>query len=397
MTLTNAVKTRVVFLYMLVSIASIASIPILRPWGADLHNLQIFHECARGRSPYDISGPACGDLWRRPMIYPPLMYHSFGWTRGLTLERAMHIWITITFVGFAAILVLWTRGIARERRSDSDWEIWLFIGLLLFQYPFVFTMERGGTDIGAVLGWTLAAYFFTKRWITAAGAMAGLAVAYKLYPIFPCVVISIALLVAAFRSKEFGRLDFLKFGGASAATFIGSNLLFYSEAKPYFTRVLPEFADSLGHGGGVFTHSIPTFVGADYRLFARLLGMLVVVPWIWASPRALAKRGDLVMAGVLAMSTFMAGTSWDYNLVTMYPLFVVLFVRARKTGRFALLGLGLLAVIGERNLFNAPDARFLTPAVHLMLQIAFVIGAAITAAVDSDELETKPAAPAVST
>src|ERR1700738_2221710 len=86
--------------FLVLCAASVQSMPLLQPWGADLHNLHVYQKCAGDQSPYPIDGPACGDLWGTPMIYPPFLYHSFRWLRSLTLERAMHIWTTFVFVAF---------------------------------------------------------------------------------------------------------------------------------------------------------------------------------------------------------------------------------------------------------------------------------------------------------
>src|SRR5579863_7677805 len=80
--LTRDGKLKLVFVYLVLSAASARAIPFLI-WGADFHNLQIYQTCSHDRSAYLISGEACGDKYQRDMIYPPLMLHSFGWTRAL--------------------------------------------------------------------------------------------------------------------------------------------------------------------------------------------------------------------------------------------------------------------------------------------------------------------------
>ncbi|MDP9037132.1 MAG: DUF2029 domain-containing protein, partial [Myxococcota bacterium] len=212
--------------FLVVCAASVQSLPLLQPWGADLHNLHVYQKCAGDHSPYPIDGPACGDLWGRPMIYPPLLYHSFRWLRSLTLETAMRIWTTFVFVAFVGIMFVWTRRIARRpTAAKDDAEVAIFCALLLLQYPFIFTLERGGTDIGALLFFTLGAYAFTRFGPVWAGCAVGLAAAYKLYPAIAVAVLFVALaltevgpaLAAPRRGawRRFGAAASLRFGGAA--------------------------------------------------------------------------------------------------------------------------------------------------------------------------------------
>src|SRR5207244_8199294 len=104
-----------------------------------------------------------------------------------------------------------------------------------------------------------------------------------------------------------------------------------------------------------------------------LFGSIVAV-WVWAAGRAFA-RGDVAagVAGALAVSTYLQSTSWDYNLVTTYPLLVVMFLRARQSGRWGVLAIGLIGIIGERQIYQAPQATLLTPAFHVGVQLAFLL------------------------
>jgi hypothetical protein len=83
------------------------------------------------------------------------------------------------------------------------------------------------------------------------------------------------------------------------------------------------------------------------------------------------------MAGLLAMSTYFGGIANDYALITTYPLLMLLLIRARTTGRYGLLALGLIAIVGDRAFFAAKDAHILTPGLHLALQVAWLVLVAI--------------------
>jgi hypothetical protein len=378
--ITQRTRLAGLFAFMIVSIDSLRVLPFLKPWGADLHNLRVYQICAHGGSPYGIDARTCGDLWDRPMIYPPLMYRLFFWTRWISLERAMYVWCAVLVVAFVAVLYAWVRLVARETeaRRDDRSALVVFCGLLLLQFPFAFSLERGSTDAPAIVLFTLSAYLFERRKIAAAGAAAGLATSYKLYPAFACLVIALGLLISAWRRRDFAKTDCVRFGAGALAAFLASSALF-PDARYYFFTVLPHFATVVTHPG-IDTHSIPSFVGADFPLFARAIAVLLVAVWAYAAQAGLAARGPIVFAGALAMSTFNLGTSWDYNLTTTYPLLLLLFVAALRTRRFALLGLGLFSICGDRSVFRHAEADLFSPWMHVVLEVAFIVLAALAIA-----------------
>ena len=79
-----------------------------------------------------------------------------------------------------------------------------------------------------------------------------------------------------------------------------------------------------------------------------------------------------------------------YNLVTTYPLLVVMFLRAQKDQRWGLLALGLIAIVGERELYGTPGMGILTPHFRIGLQLAFLVLCAIVVAAGDprQELDT---------
>jgi hypothetical protein len=367
---------------MVVWMASLTVIPFWQPWGLDLHNVQIFQQCVHGRSPYLVDAHACGDILDRPFVYPPFLFAVFIWLRPLTLWGAMYIWTACMFASFAVIFWAWARKIAREPRHAERHELVFFCVLLLLQYPFVFALERGNTDTIGVVFYTLGAYLFVRRQVWLAGMAAGLAAGFKLSPIIAVVVMTGSLLWAW---RTVGIWTSVKFAGGALTAFLLTLLIFFNDAKIFLFDVLPRFAKQLSYASQ-YGHSIPTYVGDNYRNFARTLAACLAAAWIWGGKRALA-RGDAAMAlaGALAVSTYAQTTSFDYNLMTTYPLLLLIFLRAQRTGRFGLLWFGLLALVGDRRLFTFPNAVVLTPHLHLTIQLSFLVVAALVAARPDEE------------
>ena len=68
-------------------------------------------------------------------------------------------------------------------------------------------------------------------------------------------------------------------------------------------------------------HSVSSAVGSQYPGFANLICGALLGLWGWAGARAIARGEEAwALAGALAVCTYASRTSWDYNLVTTYPL-----------------------------------------------------------------------------
>jgi len=377
-------RTKFLFVagFMVVCLASLQIMPVLTPWGADLQNVQLYERCVpQGVSPYAVDGRACGDPWKRAFFYPPFLRACFRWTRSLTLDGAMYIWTVFVIAAFAGIFWAWTKKIARAPAHGERHEIVLYCALLMLQFPFVFALERGNTDTVSVLLYTLAAWLFTRRRIGLAGVAAGVAAGFKLSPVVAVVIMTGGLLWAWRRA---GAWTWLRFSGAALAAFALTLLVFFRDSRTFVFEVLPKYAKTLTPVNA-FGHAMPTFVGGDYPTFALLLSLCLVAAWVWAAARAIA-RGDEAMAfaGSLAVSTYVQRTSFDYNLISGYPLLLLLFLRARATNRWALLLFGLFALAGDRRLFAMPNAVILTPHLHLALELAFLVVAALVVAQPTD-------------
>jgi hypothetical protein len=151
--------------------------------------------------------------------------------------------------------------------------------------------------------------------------------------------------------------------------------LFWTQTRHYVDLVLPAFAAHLP-AESLHSHSVPaTFGGA-----ARAVSAVVILAWCVAAFLRDHRAPLEVLAGALAVSTYVAGTSFDYNLVTVYPLLVVQLrrmlggARWESLGAFLVLVLGLVAVTAHRGWFG----RHAT--LHVALQIAWLLAGAVLAA-----------------
>jgi hypothetical protein len=331
---------------LLVSIPSFVMIPFLPPLGLDFQNLYLFHQCAGRDNPYLVSGVLCGDPGGRDMVYPPLLYWSFAWVRPLQQTAATLLWMSAVAIG--TLGALWP--FAPPARWRQAGGLGLFTGLLAVQYPLVFGLERGNNDVLVLVCWALAAWGWQARRPALGGLAAGLAISLKLYPAFAALVVGTALLVDALRTPD-ARRDVLRFAAGGLAGVLLPALALYPQVKVWATTQLPAFA-AQRYDPAVWNHAMNTLRGTDpFPLQA-----ILVVAWLVGGALAMRRDPVLVFAGALAISTSFANTSWDYNLVTAYPLLVVQYQRAaerrwRPLGD-ALLILGVVAVVGNRVLFS---------------------------------------------
>ena len=295
----RAREIRALVLFLVVSIVSVRAIPFMKPWGADLRNVLAYQTCTKGGNPYVIPGGVCGDLWGRPMLYPPLLIRSFFWLRGLTPESAVYCWCSFVVVACLGCLWAWRRMVPAHKRDSADWVPVAFGLLLLFQFPMVFALERGNTDIWSILGWTAAAFFICRNRLRLAGLAAGLAAAYKLYPAIPCAAVVLGMFWASFGAKRCRRTNFLRFGVPAILSFVTAQAMFYRESIWYFARVLPDFARRR-IDDPLLSHSILATCGI-HDTFSSLVCLALFGTWTWACRRGLRQQPALTMAGLLAI------------------------------------------------------------------------------------------------
>lgn len=361
------------------SALSILKIPFAPYIGFDLQNIYAFQHSSSANNPYLITGAEAGDVAERGTIYPPMLYFLFSWTRLLSFNSSSIIWSIFVGLFIGLSLFFWTK--------KEDWSnkrkipMLVFSVLLLAQFPSVFAIERGNTDVIILLFWSLSYYCFVNGKYFGAGAFAGISVITKIYPLFSCSVVIVAILVSFFRHPENRKAYVACLVGGGVAAICISALLF-APTLTYVQKVVP-ILDKIRCSLEYFSHSL-RFV--FYRLpdgqqvwGGRLLGFVLLGSWIIAALRYLKEDPAMIFAGALAISTYFSDLSFDYNLITTYPLLLLLFMRSLKddspssTISYSLSLVGLFAVVGHRGFFMSSKGF---EAFHIILQWSWLVATA---------------------
>jgi hypothetical protein len=366
-----------VFAVLLVvgSIPGVRTIPGWgRTFGLDLHHIQAFHTCASRDSPYAATGRACGDPLVPFMVYPPLLYWSFAWTRLVSLSLGRWLWAGFIALVLLGIPLAWTRP---DPHAAARWPrgrvaACLFGAVLLLGFPALFAMERGNNDVLVVLAWTSAFLLFASGRPFLCGGASGLAVALKLYPLTSVVVLAAGLAVAAVTE---GRRRWREAALVGAGAVIAPALVclaLFGQTREYLSRRLPAFAAQLSEVA-IYSHSVPATLGP---LPARWVSGGLLLVWAAVAFYRFSSRPRELFAGALAISTYFAGTSYDYDLITVYPLLVVALQAALTRARpidwasWTVFLVGLIAVVAHRGWL----ADF--PRAHVILQLVWLFVAA---------------------
>lgn len=348
---------------LLLSIQGYRKIPRGPFWGLDFQNLYAFQNCENSLTPYEVSGEECGDHFGRAMYYPPLLYWSFTWVRAFDFKTAIFIWNFITI-----LLMLWTLKVWLPTWRGPP----LFFSLLLFlQVPLLFALERGNNDVLVLVLWTFIYLLYRQNKFFLSGVVGAAATLLKVYPGIPIAGLTFTFLMAKSKSLK-GYL----LGGILGGTVIF--LLTFQNSLTYFFTVLPSWSSAMQpiHTTSHSLHSL----GWPTPVVIGLSGILFCV-WVYRSQRILQSDLAYVFAGWLAISTYFSRISNDYNLVTIYPLFFLLFHRTlhrdptpgsrRGLIQWSFLWIGVLAFFGNRFLFENPLYSALS--FHKLLQWSWLL------------------------
>jgi hypothetical protein len=306
------------FLILVFSLHDIKAIPFYKTIGLDFSNNYGYHHCENSNdSIYKIDPRKCADFEARPYVYPPFLNFLFSWTKIFkSSESAFVFFLFLHIVSFLIVVYVW---------SEKNILSYLFSIGLFFTYPNLFLLERGNSDMFIVLFWSLAFFCYQKKLFKLAGCLIAISVFAKLYPVY-----SLLILAFYFLSKTFTRDQIFKsFLVTGVLIFIASPFLWYE----YIVYVLPGWSGiklpifNLAHS----LKSIP-ISGVGAGLF-----MISLLTWIIAARKSSEKFLVWVWSGSLAISTFNNGVSYDYNLVTLFPLSMVAFNNlSRLNGHYIL-------------------------------------------------------------
>lgn len=347
-------------------------IPVYKPfWGLDFHNVFVFHHCELSSGGlYATTGTTCGDVLDRNFLYPPALFWLMAWVRSLSFGAAVTTWNVFTSVAALGVGAGW---LALDHRLRRGWRtavlsvLWL---ALLVQFPFVFGLERGNNDILPLLLWTGAALVHASGRSRLSGAIAGVAVAVKVYPAVALLVVTAGLVRASARTA-------VAFVAAAVAGGLVVSVFWLDDTIRYLTDVLPEFAARTRELTTI-SHALDSMPSPRWLILA--LGVGLLGSWVLAAWIRLTDDPAIVFAGALAVSTYFSTTSWDYNLITTYPLIVLAAARALEPGAFAwrLATLGTaFAVLAGRGVLD-PLPQLLIQVIVLAATAMLVVREGVT-------------------
>lgn len=357
----------------LLSIFSIRFLPFSYrftiPFGLDFGNGYWFQNCAAHRNnPYFVSGKECGDVLDRAMIYPPTMYWSYLWTRGVSFAFACGIWTLIIAGG-----IYWSiRKLPDYSRQAWPWLLYI---CLLLQFPSMFSFERGNNDVLVLIAWTFLMVTWLSEAYFIAGLVASFAVMLKLYPATALFIWGLGFLLSLYQTSQwkqiFHRPEF-KFGLGFLTGAILLFLALYDQNVIYFSEILPKWMSNR-QGRDVTIHSLYSVSG---DLPMAILSLVLVLSWTKISARKMKEDPALVWTGLLALSTYFSGVSNDYNLITTYPLIGLCWFRSfagpQKNLYFSFFASSFLGAIGWRWAWKNPIFHLV--GMHIVFQVFWLAG-----------------------
>ena len=293
------------FLIILISLFDYKVIPFYSRLGLDFSNHHGFHHCKETpESIYKKKAVDCLDFEHRPYVYPPLMFPLFSWTKLFkNFNDAYYVFLFLSFISYLIIIYVWS--------NKKALAVLYGIGLF-FTFPNLFLLERGNTDLFITLFWSLSYWFYLRnnQWLS--GFFIVIALFSKLYPVFALFILAVYLL-RELKSHKHLIYSILLF----------SVLVFAIDLKlwfEYLTEVLPSWSKATT---GVYNlaHSFKSIKAP----FGSLFYLSALVVWSLSAWKTAKHNVHWVFASGLALSTFNNGVSFDYNLVTVFPLLIIGF------------------------------------------------------------------------
>lgn len=266
-----------------------------------------------GRDPYKVR-----DTNGLPYVYPPAII-SLIWPLDFRdFERFCSQWrATLLFAAILSVLLL--GGLVPGRYGVGV----LAGGVMLFSSAsLLFAMERGNYDLIPLVMISLSLVLFRSGREFAGGTAIALATLVKVYPgilLWPLIV-----------SRRWRAV-----AGATTAGLIGITLIFPRFQWDYFTNHLWQWAAIVP--AHYTNHSIPSFFSFFFHaprlgMVMSLLTFLGYLVSIFVTTRGRQTNPECcvrLLAASLPVMIVLPGVSWDYNLVLVTPLAVLLLVDPR--------------------------------------------------------------------
>ena len=325
----NVINKKSIFqlVLLIVSVPALFVIPFYNQLGLDFQNSFTFQRCGiEHKNIYLLTGEECGDWGSRNYVYPPLHFWIYYWTRFVSFNQAyLFLCVFILSATFTSLMLWVTTFNWKEAVSLHSL---LVISLLLFQYPLVFALERGNSDIFVLVLWTVLFFSFVNRHYIIVGILAGLLVSLKIYPIIGLVCVFSGVFAHCYLNRQFPKsVLFILVGGivcvvAQAFLFLDQLIAFFQHFDAFLNLRL--HSNQFSHT--LFSNYIPNIAVYGSKLLLLLLWCAVSIRWI-------KDRPAIVFLGALAISTYFSGVSYDYNLITVYPLLSILLIGAVLWGK----------------------------------------------------------------
>lgn len=353
--------------WSLLAFLSYALLPKMPIWGADVSMQYFFHKCINfdpSKTIYAVSGNFCGDNINLFYAYPPIIFRFFSFSRLFNdYNNFYYFYVSLVFICIFSIPFIMRKFFTNISISSS----FLLSILLLFQAPSYYSLERGGTDIIFTIPWMFASIFFLQKKIAFAAILMCLSVLLKLYPAIAILCVTLSYIhFKKYLSKDF--CIYALSGGVSTVFFI---LVDFNLWKDFFTIALTK-ANSMPIGTNAISHSL---VGP----FNKFIVYALMFYFCFSFSKLIAsKNNDLKALGLftaIGFSTYFSNHSFDYNLVTIYPLIIFLiFSQIDDSNRlfrnkYLILSIALfiLTIFGPSNLVFS--AHKYTIKLKLLLQI----------------------------
>lgn len=302
--------------------------------GLDYICVDTYLRCAGpGRDIYSAVCP--GDPLKRPFQYPPLMAYMFAWVPLLPVLNAIGIWSS--FILICIFAATWILAFLVQRMGGSNVPCSPIITALLLTsaYPSVFAFDRGNNDVWILLCYSAAAAALLSGRNLWVGLMVAVSVMLKLYPAPLAVACAFIALTTLMRNRARALSLLLGLIGGIAVVLVplfDAYRFFVFEHYPKTTSydIIP---------GSALDHSLVVSYGHVGMAIGLLLWIAAVVVWTRSElgldpSKSRQSRILLSFCYLAALCTYLfpRTESFDYNLITAFPLLICLAYTAVRPG-----------------------------------------------------------------